>query len=304
MLFQQHEPTSLIVHAPAKLNLFLEVLGRRADGYHELETLMIAVDLYDTLSFTEISTEAPDGAIDFRGAFASRQPQSGIPLPQDANNLIVKTVQLLKRETGCRRGVQIGLIKRIPLASGLGGGSSDAAATLIALNRLWQLDLTNEELHRLAAQLGSDVNFFLAPSGFAICRGRGELIQPLSFQHHFHFVIARMHEGLSTAQVFAQCKPASIAHSAMHLIDGLQSGNATGAAQYLYNALQPPAEGLKSELGELKAKFNELPVLGHSMSGSGAAYYGWCANRKLAQAAAARLRSRGVPFVVTVQSRC
>lgn len=303
MLFQQHEQ-SLLVHAPAKLNLFLEVLGRRADGYHELETLMIAVDLYDTLSFTEITTEAPDDAIDFHGAFAFRQPESGLPLPQEADNLIVKTVQLLKRETGCRRGVKIRLFKRIPLASGLGGGSSDAAATLMALNRLWRLDLTDEELHRLAAQLGSDVNFFLAPSGFALCRGRGESIQPLSFQHHFHFVIARMHEGLSTAQVFAQCKPAAIVHSAMPLIENLQRGDAASASQSLYNALQPPAEGLKSELRELKAKFNELPVLGHSMSGSGAAYYGWCANRKLAQAAAARLRSRGVPFVVTVQSRC
>ncbi|MDA0832381.1 MAG: 4-(cytidine 5'-diphospho)-2-C-methyl-D-erythritol kinase [Planctomycetota bacterium] len=302
MLFQQHEQ-SLLVHAPAKLNLFLEILGRRADGYHELDTLMIAVDLHDTLTFTETSPGVADDAIDFRAEFVVPQPASGLSLPQDANNLVIKAVELIKRETGCRRGVQIRLFKRIPLASGLGGGSSDAAATLVALNRLWQLELDDSQLHRLAAQLGSDVNFFLAPNGLAICRGRGEAIQPLQFQHHFHFVIARMHQGLSTAQVFARCKPSSQPRSAGRLIDELQRGNKTAASQAMYNALQSPAEVLTSELCELKAKFSELPVLGHSMSGSGTAYYGWCANRKLAQAAAARLRSRGVPFVVTVQSR-
>ena len=299
MLFQQHEQ-SLIVHTPAKLNLSLEVLGRRADGYHELETLMIAVDLFDTLCFAP----AEDDAIDFRGAFAMRQPESGLALPQDANNLIVKTVQLLKQEIGCRRGVQIRLLKRIPLASGLGGGSSDAAATLIALNRLWQLNIGDNELHRLAAMLGSDVNFFLAPSGAALCTGRGESIQPLHVQHHFHFVIARRHAGLSTAQVFAQFKPQNKPHSGRGLLHHLVRGDVFSASQGLYNALQASAEGLEPDLAEMKLRFRELPVMGHSMSGSGTAYYGWCANRKLAQAAAARLRSQGIPFVVTVQSRC
>lgn len=299
MLFQQHEQ-SLLVHAPAKLNLSLEVLARRADGYHELETLMIAVDLYDTIRLTP----ADDDAIDFRGAFVARQPASGLSLPQDANNLIVKTVQLLKRETGCRQGVQVRLFKRIPLASGLGGGSSNAAAVLVALNRLWQLNLDHHDLHRLAAQLGSDVNFFLAPSGLALCTGRGESIQPLRYQHHFHFVVARMNAGLSTAQVFAHCKPEGVARSTRDLLHNLERGDAFSASQSLYNALQAPAERLETELADMKSRFHELPVIGHSMSGSGTAYYGWCANRKLAHAAAARLRSQGVPFVVTVQSRC
>ncbi|MFN0198512.1 MAG: 4-(cytidine 5'-diphospho)-2-C-methyl-D-erythritol kinase [Planctomycetaceae bacterium] len=298
MLFQQHEQ-SLIVHAPAKLNLFLEVLGKRADGYHELETLMIAVDLYDTLTFAD----APDETVDFSAEYISGQPDDRLPIPQDANNLVVRAVLLLKQYTGCERGVRIRLLKRIPLGSGLGGGSSDAAATLNALNRFWQLGLSNKELHQLASQLGSDVNFFLSPAGLALCHGRGEAIQPLHVQHHFHFVIARMHAGLSTAKVFADCKPSVAANSANPMIGWLKQGNEARAARSLYNALQKPAEKLEAELGELKEKFEDLPVWGHTMSGSGTAIYGWCANRNLAQAAAVRLRSRGVPYAFAVQSR-
>ncbi|MFN0056654.1 MAG: 4-(cytidine 5'-diphospho)-2-C-methyl-D-erythritol kinase, partial [Planctomycetales bacterium] len=166
-------PTAVTVAAPAKLNLFLKVLGKREDGYHELETLMVSVGLYDTLQLKA----DPSGKIELACHDAGTLPPGALPRelpPADGTNLVVRAAQLLRQVTGTQQGARLELIKRIPMAAGLAGGSSDAAAALIGLNRLWRLDLTGRELHELAAQLGSDVPFFLCPTPAAICRGRGE----------------------------------------------------------------------------------------------------------------------------------
>src|SRR5690606_27530600 len=143
---------SLVVNTPAKLNLFLEVLGRRPDGYHELETVMVSIGLYDTLLFTE------DDSHQTRLRCRLTTPHSLSPQQQDSlageDNLVLRAARLLREQTGCERGVRIELIKRIPLQAGLGGGSSDAAATLVGLNRFWDLGLTSGQLHGLAARLG------------------------------------------------------------------------------------------------------------------------------------------------------
>src|SRR5204862_191711 len=130
-------------------NLHLSVLGRRPDGYHELETVMASIGLYDTLSFepqdgrTELICEGADG------------------LAADESNLVLRAARLICSESQIDRGARIRLTKRIPMQAGLGGGSSNAAAALVGLNHLWDLGLSSDELHRLAAQLGSDVNFFI-----------------------------------------------------------------------------------------------------------------------------------------------
>src|SRR5512135_520820 len=152
------------VLAPAKLNLFLEILRKRPDGYHELESLMVAVDLFDTLTFTA----DPSGAITLR----CDDPT----LPTDRRNLVVKAAERLKAESGCPRGATIELRKAIPAQAGLAGGSSDAAATLAALDRLWELRTPPGHLDALAGEIGSDVAFFRhAP--IAVCRGRGECVE-------------------------------------------------------------------------------------------------------------------------------
>ena len=159
---------SLVVHTPAKLNLFLEVLGRRPDGYHELETVIVSIGLYDTLLFTEEASQRTR----LRCRLALAQPlavQQRTSLAGE-DNLVLRAAALLREQTGCRRGARIELIKRIPLQAGLGGGSSDAAATLVGLNRFWNLQLTAGQLHDLAAQLGSDVNFFLDSPQAALCK--------------------------------------------------------------------------------------------------------------------------------------
>ncbi|NOX53491.1 MAG: 4-(cytidine 5'-diphospho)-2-C-methyl-D-erythritol kinase, partial [Planctomycetes bacterium] len=152
----------LVVHAPAKLNLFLEVLGKRADGYHELETLMVSIGLYDTLVFREAHSET----IEVRCLDAGESSDCGEggidSIPTGRENLIVQAAQLLRDHTGVKRGVRVTVWKRIPPAAGLAGGSSDAAATLWALSRIWKVPLTTTELQSLAVRLGSDVAFFLA----------------------------------------------------------------------------------------------------------------------------------------------
>src|SRR3712207_5523703 len=154
MLFRQ-DGGVLVVHAPAKLNLFLEILAKRPDGYHELETLMVSIGLYDTLTFADDRS----GRIDLRCAWADAQPSDGGAesegIPVGPDNLVVRAAQLLRDYAGVGRGARIGLVKRIPMAAGLAGGSSDAAATLAGLNRLWQLGLTVGELQGLASRLGS-----------------------------------------------------------------------------------------------------------------------------------------------------
>ena len=160
---------SLAVHTPAKLNLSLEVLGRRPDGYHELETVMVSIGLYDTLLFTE--DRAHETRLRCHSVVTQSRHRS--ELSSGPDNLIVQAAELLRQTTGCDRGVTIDLWKRIPMQAGLGGGSSDAAATLVGLNRFWQLGLSSSELHDLASQLGSDVNFFLDSPIAANARGVG-----------------------------------------------------------------------------------------------------------------------------------
>src|SRR3954471_18211939 len=175
MLLRQHG-RSLVVRTPAKLNLFLEILGRRPDGFHELETLMVTVGIYDSLTFTEDDSDE----IRLRCFGSTSSPTSARTsendVPDGRQNLVYRAAELLRQHAGIARGVRIELEKRIPVAAGLAGGSSDAAATLTALNQLGNLDLPTAELQRLASQLGSDIGFFLCGKAAAICRGRGELV--------------------------------------------------------------------------------------------------------------------------------
>jgi len=154
-----------IVQAYAKINLTLDVLGRRDDGYHALATVMQTIDLHDTICLS--AADAGDVQITCTS-----------PALSSSENLAVRAAQLLRRRLGLTRGVVIELHKRIPVAAGLGGGSSDAAAVLLALKRWWQLPLAPSDLLDLAASLGSDVPFFLT-GGLALCEGRGERITPL-----------------------------------------------------------------------------------------------------------------------------
>src|SRR5947209_827864 len=170
-------PFRVAAWAPAKVNLFLEVLGKRPDGYHEIATLLTAVDLYDSLAL-----DADDS-----GNLSLTCDVPGLSCGPD--NLILQAAALLKARTGCPQGAAIKLTKRIPWAAGLGGGSSDAAAALAGLNALWELGLTTPQLAALGAEIGSDVPFFFHTPA-AWCTGRGEVVTPVPLARPVDLVLA------------------------------------------------------------------------------------------------------------------
>lgn len=163
------------VPAPAKLNLFLHVTGRRADGYHLLQTVFRLIDFGDTLHV----------AVDDSGEVVHENPLPGVPADSD---LIVRAARLLQAETGTRQGCRLRIDKRLPMGGGLGGGSSDAATALIALNHLWQLGLSRQDLQDLGLRLGADVPVFVFGRD-AFAEGVGEALQPISLPHQWYVVL-------------------------------------------------------------------------------------------------------------------
>ena len=181
--------------APAKINLSFEIKGRRADGFHEIETLMAPISLADRLS---IETNADGhGGIDF----SCDDPS----LPSGEGNLVVRAAKLFRETTNITAGIKIALEKKIPHGAGLGGGSSDAASTLLGLNELFGTGLNDNDLIKLAAQLGSDIPFFIARSA-AVCSGRGEIVNPTSLATRFDLLLIKPDFGVPTPWAYGKWK--------------------------------------------------------------------------------------------------
>jgi 4-diphosphocytidyl-2-C-methyl-D-erythritol kinase len=290
----------LVIHAPAKLNLFFEVLAKRTDGYHEIETLMCPIDLYDTLHFQD----DPSGQVRLRcrRVFGAGGPGSrGLhDFPDGPDNLVVRAVELARRRCGVRRGARMLLVKRIPAAAGLGGGSSDAAAALVAANEGWQLGRSRDELAAWAAELGSDVPFFLADSP-AVCRGRGERVERVAGLGTLSFVVVYPPEGLSTSAVYGLCRPAARTESVGPLLDALRRGDWKQAGRRLWNRLQPVAETLSPWVARLRREFAQRDCLGHGMSGSGTSYFGLYRHARHARRSAQQLQAKGLGAVFAVR---
>jgi 4-diphosphocytidyl-2-C-methyl-D-erythritol kinase len=242
--------------AYAKINLTLDVLGRRADGYHELVSVMQTVGLADSLAFGAL----PDGETAF---FCD------VPALNGADNLVYRAVQVLREATGCRRGVRIELQKQTPMQGGLGGGSSDAACVLRTLNARWSLGLSQTRLTKLAARLGSDVPFFVL-GGTALVEGRGERVTPLPDLPGLWLVLLKPPIAVSTPAVFRALTP-----------DEYTDGQATARlAQTLRGGGMPPLDGLVNALearvcqdypavAESRAAFLQAGARMIRMSGSG-----------------------------------
>src|SRR4051812_4626055 len=225
--------------APAKLNLFLEILGRRPDGYHELESLMVAVDLFDTLRFAA----DPSGAITLR----CDDPT----LPAGRENLVVRAAERLKVESGCPLGATIELSKAIPAQAGLAGGSSDAAATLVALDRLWDLQTPPDRLDALAGQIGSDVAFFRhAPA--AVCRGRGERAAAVPPPPPLALVVVCPPIGVRTAAVYRHLAVPEQPRPLGPVLEALAGGTTADLGRSLFNRLQGIAESLNPMLTRVR----------------------------------------------------
>lgn len=290
----------IVIQTPAKLNLFFEVLGKRSDGYHEIETLMCPIGWCDTLCFQETSSEELE--LECQWGSVANGGSGFEEVPRDGKNLVLRAVELVRRRTGTKQGARLRLIKRIPTAAGLGGGSSDAAATLVAANLGWKLGLSLSELAFMAAELGSDVPFFLN-RGPAVCRGRGERIEPIPGLGLMSFVVVRPPEGLATSAVYGVCRPAASPRPLRPLLDALRQGNARQAGCLFFNRLQAAAEQLSPWIARLGRLLTGEDCLGHGMSGSGTAYFGLFRSALQARRVARRLLARDVGCVVAVQSR-
>ena len=254
---------SLSVSCPAKVNLFLEIHGRRPDGYHEIETVMQAVTVYDTIALQPRA----DGAIVLRC--------SDPTVPAGPDNLAHRAADLLRREVGLPAGVSIALDKQIPSGAGLGGGSSDAAGVLAGLNELFELGLDKPRLGGLAARLGSDVAFF-GYGGTALCTGRGERVTPIPADLEAHYVICCPPRPLSTAQVYENLSRlglTSAERSASVIMDFLARGDFGSACQSLFNRLDEVAVSLSPEVREVKELLTRRASTAALVSGSGSAVY-------------------------------
>lgn len=238
------------IPAPAKLNLFLHIVGRRADGYHLLESVFMLIDWCDTLHF-ELRT---DGQL-------SREDLS-VSLPED--DLVLRAARALQQHTGSRLGAHIAIDKRIPSQAGMGGGSSDAASTLLALNRLWQLNLGLDTLLPLGLALGADVPFFLGGHN-AWVSGIGENLSAIALPHA-QFLVVKPVEGLSTQGIFSHpdlkrdTEPAII------------SGFAADAYGFGRNDLQSVAQQICPGISQALAWLSSLGLDGR-MTGSGSAVF-------------------------------
>jgi 4-diphosphocytidyl-2-C-methyl-D-erythritol kinase len=298
-----------IAHAPAKLNLYLEILGRRGDGFHELETLMVPIGLSDSLCFssTPSTADGRPGAIvlDVRECYPVRTSQRPPAIPTGSENLVVRALELLRERSKCRLGAHVELVKRIPAAAGMGGGSSDAAAALRLANTAWQLDWPIERLIDVAAEIGSDVPFFLS-GGPAICRGRGEQVERVHGMRALHFVIVKPPIGLSTADVY-RAHDASIGNlleskAGNRPISSWAADGRAEAGQWMRNRLQAAAATISPWIDRLRVAFDRLDFLGHQLSGSGSAYFGVCRHAQHARRLANILRTQPLGLVYATRS--
>jgi 4-diphosphocytidyl-2-C-methyl-D-erythritol kinase len=259
----------IALEAFAKVNRSLVVLGRRPDGYHEIDTLFQTIDLTDDLRLDE----------DERLTLSI----AGSTLPTDDRNLVLRAARALSERAGGDRGARLHLSKRIPVGAGLGGGSADAAATLLGLNALWRLGLTTEELRPVAAAIGSDVAFFLY-GGRARGTGRGERIEPLPDPPDESLVLLLPPFGMATPEVYRalEAGPAP---------DPLPP-RGDSSAMPDRNDLEGAAERLRPELPSFRSALVAHGAVSARLSGSGSTVYGLFRSQREARAAAAALEGR------------
>jgi len=281
---QQFQTASdgLLVRAPAKLNLSLLVVGKRPDGYHDIETIMAKINLFD-----EILIEAGQ--------------RTGVELicggsfwaPTGEENLVYKAAKSLVESRGLKSNLRIKLTKNIPAGSGLGSASSDAAATLVGINRFLKLGIDAEHLKQAAATLGSDVPFFLN-GPLALCTGRGEKIKKIDNNYDFHAVLVLPDVSVSTKRVYANYKHNQALYEKLHgrIMKYIEKNRIDLAAKMCVNMLTESCFDLVSELSELKRKIESLAIQPVCLTGSGSGMFCIAANEGKAQAYKAKITEK------------
>lgn len=277
--------------SPSKINLFLNILGKRPDGFHELETLMVPLTLGDTLTLNKRE--------DDRIVITCNVP--GVPC--DEGNLAYKAVKIVSDHCGLQgRGVTIHLEKKTPVAAGMGGGSSNGATVIRALNELWSLGLETTVLEQLCAKLGSDCAFFIRNQP-AVCTGRGEVITPIPWKTALHLIITNPGFGISTKWSYETLAQTQVpqAPPLKSLVESLVKSDWEGVRRNLFNSLEYPAFGKYVTLPVIKDSLLKNGATASMMSGSGATVFGMAESAEAATSVAEKMRKEYGPglFVET-----
>ncbi len=252
----------ILEKAPAKINLSLDVHGKRPDGYHEVEMVMTTIDLADRLELTELDKD------EIRVSSHNRF------VPDDQRNLAYQAAKLLKTRFGIQKGVSIVITKAIPVAAGLAGGSSDAAAALRGLNRLWKLNLTLDELAELGAEIGSDVSFCVH-GGTALATGRGEKLKHIVTPPHCWVILAKPVIGVSTAEVYRQYDASKVEHpNVQRMIEAIEAKDYKEMCGSLGNVLESVTLKMYPEVDMIKRQMKRFGADAVLMSGSGPTVFG------------------------------
>lgn len=284
------------VRAPGKVNLSLRVGPRRADGYHPLATVFQAVSVYEDV----VATRADEITVTVSGPQAER-------VPTDGSNLALRAARALAARTGVDEGVHLHLHKQVPVAGGMAGGSADAAAALLACDAYWGTALPREELHEIAAELGSDVPFLLMGQT-AVGAGRGDLLTAALSRGEYHWAFGVRDAGLSTAAVYGEFDRLAAGRDAVDtdddvpLLHALRAGDAAAVGALLHNDLQDAAVELAPELVETLAVAEDAGALGVVVSGSGPTVAALARSRQHALVVAAAMTAAGVADSVLTAS--
>lgn len=252
----------LLVKAPAKINLALDVLHKRPDGYHEVEMIMTTIDLADRVELTLLKEN--------KIHILSQNRY----VPDDQRNLAYQAAQLLKERYQVEKGVLISIEKTIPVAAGLAGGSSDAAATLRGLNKLWNLGLSLDELAEIGSQIGSDVSFCVY-GGTALAKGRGEIITQLAVPPTCWVILAKPFIGVSTAEVYRRLDVNRVKHPNIDkMIEAICQSDYQKVCQNVGNVLEDVTLNLHPEVAQIKEQMKRFGADAVLMSGSGPTVFG------------------------------
>lgn len=252
----------MLVKAPAKINLSLDILGKRSDGYHEIEMVMTTIDLADRLELVLLEEDRIEVTSHSRY------------VPDDQRNLAYQAANLLKKKFQIQQGVRISIDKAIPVAAGLAGGSSDAAATLKGLNQIWGLHLSTDELAQIGSEIGSDVSFCVH-GGTALAQGRGEKISPLPTPPNCWVILAKPEIGVSTAEIYKNVNMKNIVHpNTKGMIAALNEQSYEGICNQLGNALEDVTLKMYPEVALIKEQMEKFGADAVLMSGSGPTVFG------------------------------
>ena len=272
--------SSVTLPAYAKVNLFLDILGKRSDGYHELWTLFERVGLADEVTVRRL----PGTQVQFR--CESQE------VPRDGSNLAVRAAQAYRETSGWSDGVEITLSKRIPVGAGMGGGSSDAAAVLLALQRLTGGAAAADSLVNCARSLGSDVPFFLADCSFGLGRGRGDEIEPIPLKTQLWHLLATPDFPIPTQAVYSAWVPPTDSPDWAPMKKALADRRVSEVRALLYNALEPTVEQLYPAIRRVKSELESAGLEKPMVSGSGSTVFALCDSEDQAETAAEILRTK------------